>query len=177
MGDQFQIAVEHHSRGKQTEALRRFNLILLEEAHNAQPSFRYQALWYAGEIYRQNGDEKTALTIFLLHRRNRPNEMQEESLLNIATLLIEVKTGGFIGIGSTNYYDKAKALITLWLKKYNGGDRTPEALYTMGQCCEKLKQKEEAKEVYTKIKNEYPNSEFAAQAKKRLKKLNSWWGR
>ncbi len=177
MADQFQIAMEHNSRGKKRDALRRFNLILLEEAHNAKPSFRYQALWFAGEIYRAEGDEKLALKIFLLHRSNRPSEMQEESLLNIATLLLEVKTGGFIGIGSTKYYDKAKTLVNTWLKKYTGGARTAEALYTLGQCCEKLKQKEEAKSVYTRVKKEYPNSSWAEKAKKRLKKLNSWWGR
>jgi outer membrane protein assembly factor BamD (BamD/ComL family) len=173
--NQFSEGIRLHSRGKYTQALRRFNLILMEESSNTSRSFKPQALWYAGDIHMKEGYEKEALSIFILHSRNNPRDMEEDTALNIALLLLEVKTGGFIGIGSTKYYDKCKGFLNFWIDSYSNSQRMAEALYTLGQVNEKLKLKSEAKAVYKEIVNNYSNSQFAKKAKKRLKKLNSFW--
>lgn len=173
MDDQFRAGLDHHARGEWAKARLRFNLILMEAPANQQ--VREAALWYAGDTLLREGDNDGALAVFLVHHRAAPRAMLEATSLRIAKLLLDVKTGGFIGIGATKYVDRAKAILDWWIASFPRHDDAPEAWYTLGQTHEKLKNKEEAKRVYLKVIEMYPQTRFAEEAKKRLKKMDAWY--
>ncbi|MEZ7893279.1 MAG: tetratricopeptide repeat protein [Candidatus Wallbacteria bacterium] len=172
--DHLSIGLEALNRNDYRTALLRFNLILIEEPVNASPALRDQAFWYAGVTNQKKGEDKTALTIFITHYLNRPEILKEETTLNIASMLVNVKTGGFLGIGSKKHYEKAKNMLSWWMSAFPASKRMPEALYAMGQCCERFKDKIGAQAVYQQIIDKFPQTSFAEDAKKRIKALNSW---
>ena len=171
--DQYAMGFEAFNRGDYSNALFRFNLILVEEPVNGQ--FRNKAFWYAGLTKMNQKENDAALSIFIVYSLNFPETLKEETTLNIAGLLLEVKTGGFIGIGTTKYYDKAKNMLNWWIGSYSGSKRMPEAYFKLGECYEKLKDTNNAVLTYKKIADQYPNTTIAEDAKKRIKAISSWW--
>ncbi len=174
MEEQLRIGLDHHARGEWAKARLRFNLVLLE-AGPADARVRSAARWYAADSLMREGDADGALAVFCLHQRENPREMLELTSLNIAKLLLEVKTGGFLGIGATKYYDRAKAILDWWIASFPRHESAPEARFTLGATCEKLKDKEGAKAAYQFVIQNYPSTYFAEEAKKRLKKLDAWY--
>lgn len=173
MDEQFRAGLDHHGRGEWAKARLRFNLVLMEAPANAP--VREAALWYAGDSLLREGDTDRALAVFILHHRANPRAMVEATTLRIAKLLLEVKTGGFIGIGATKYVDRAKAILDWWLASFPRHEDAPEAWFTLGQTLEKLKNKDQAKRAYEQLIRDYPNTRFAEEAKKRLKKMDAWY--
>ncbi len=171
--EQFAFGCEALNRGDFNTAIFRFNLILIEE--NINGIFRNKAFWYAGLTKMRQKDYDTALAIFIIYNNNFPETLKEDTTLNIASLLLEVKTGGFIGIGTTKYYDKAKNMLNWWTASYPASQRLPEAYFTLGQCYEKLKDTNNAVLTYKKIADLYPNTTISEDAKKRIKAISSWW--
>lgn len=171
--EQFKFGLEALSRNDYWTALFRFNLILIEEPTN-NSQFKTGAFWYAGYTKMLMKEYDIALAIFILHYLNNPNVLTEDTIFNIGSLLLEVKTGGFLGIGATKYYDKAKEILLWWINKYPNSKKMPEAYLKLGMCYEKLKDKENAISIYQKVINLYPNTTFADEAQKRIKSLNSW---
>ena len=174
--EQFATGLDALNRGDYTTALLRFNIVMIEEAVGVPNGFRNKAFWYAGHTFMKKGDYETSLGIFIIHYLNNPETMKEDTVLNIASMLLEVKTGGFIGIGSKKYYDKSMDMLNFWVANFPRSPRFPEALYKQGECFEKMKNKEGAKAAYQKIVDNFPNTSIAEDAKKRIKKLNSFWG-
>jgi len=172
---QFAAGMEALNRGDYTNAIMRFNVVLIEEPANTPNGFRNNAFWNAGLTHMKKGNQETALAIFILHNINYPQVLAEDTTLNIAQLLLDVKTGGFIGIGATKYYDKAKNMLTWWMSSFQNSKRYPEALLSLGVSYEKLKDKESAKATYQQVIDKYPQTTLAEEAKKKLKALNSWW--
>lgn len=171
--EQFGFGCAALNTGDYWTALFRFNLILVEEPVNGP--FRNKAFWYAGYTKMLQKDHDTALAIFIIFNQNFPETLKEDTMLNIASLLLEVKTGGFIGIGSTKHYDKAKNILDWWIASFPGSQKFPEALFTLGKCYEKLKDTNSAVLTYKKIADMYPNTTLAEDAKKRIKAISSWW--
>jgi len=171
--DQYAIAMEAFSRGDYNKATFRFNVILVEEPINGQ--FRNKAFWYAGLAKMNNGEKETALSIFIVYNLQFPETMKEETTLNIAKLLMEIKTGGFIGIGSTKHFDKAKCILEWWISSFESSKQLPEAYFKLGECYEKLKDTNNAVLTYKKIVDIYPGTTIAEDAKKRIKAISSWW--
>ncbi len=171
--EQFGFGCEALNRGDYSTAIFRFNLILIEEPINGP--FRNKAFWYAGLTKMRQKDYDTALSIFIIYNNNFPQTLKEDTTLNIAALLLEVKTGGFIGIGTTKHYDKAKNMLNWWVCSFPQSQRLPEAYFTLGKCYEKLKDTNNAVLTYKKIADMYPNTTIAEDAKKRIKAISSWW--
>jgi tetratricopeptide (TPR) repeat protein/predicted RNA-binding Zn-ribbon protein involved in translation (DUF1610 family) len=171
--EQFGFGCAALNTGDYWTALFRFNLILIEEPVNGP--FRNKAFWYAGYTKMLQKEHDTALAIFIIFNLNFPETLKEDTMLNIASLLLEVKTGGFIGIGSTKHYDKAKNILDWWVASFPGSQKYPEALFTLGKCYEKLKDTNSAVLTYKKIADMYPNTTMAEDAKKRIKAISSWW--
>lgn len=171
--DQYAMGFEAFNRGDYSKALFRFNLILVEEPVNGQ--FRNKAFWYAGLTKMNQKEYETALSIFIIYNVSFPETLKEETTLNIASLLLEVKTGGFIGIGSTRYYEKAKNMLNWWIESYSGSKRLPESYFKLGECYEKMKDTNNAVLTYKKIADNYPDTTMAEDAKKRIKAISSWW--
>ncbi|HOD41053.1 MAG TPA: tetratricopeptide repeat protein [Candidatus Wallbacteria bacterium] len=171
--EQFGFGCAALNTGDYWTALFRFNLILVEEPANGP--FRNKAFWYAGYTKMKQKEHDAALAIFIIFNLNFPETLKEETTLNIASLLLEVKTGGFIGIGSTKYYDKAKNMLDWWIASFPNSQRLPEAYFTLGNCYEKLKDTNNAVLTYKKVADLYPNTSIAEDAKKRIKAISSWW--
>ncbi|HNY11553.1 MAG TPA: tetratricopeptide repeat protein, partial [Candidatus Wallbacteria bacterium] len=171
--DQYAMGFEAFNRGDYSKALFRFNLSLVEEPVNGQ--FRNKAFWYAGMTMMSMKEYDKALSIFIIYSINFPETLKEETVLNIASLLLEVKTGGVLGIGSTRYYDKAKNMFMWWVESYPNSKRLPEVYFKLGECYEKMKDTNNAVLIYKKIVDSYPNTTLAEDSKKRIKAISSWW--
>jgi len=174
--EQFATGLDALNRGDYTTALLRFNIVMIEEAVGVPNGFRNKAFWYAGHTFMKKGDYETSLAIFIIHYLNNPETMKEDTVLNIASMLLEVKTGGFIGIGAKKYYDKSMDMLNFWVANFPRSQRLPEAFFKQGECFEKMKNKDAAKAAYQKVVDSFPNTSIAEDAKKRIKKLNSFWG-
>jgi TolA-binding protein len=70
-------------------------------------------------------------------------------------------------------YERAESGFDEWLARYAWADhpRTPQAMFWLGYCREKLGHPERARETYGRLLASYGDSPAAAQARQRIERM------
>lgn len=110
--------------------------------------------YYAGVIYLQNGDFKNAI--------------EQLSDFSSSDALLQGRAYALLGDANMelNNFTEAKSQYQNAASYKPNKEFTPEYLYKLAVACEKANDNEGALAAYTKIVDEYPNSEKANDAKK-----------
>jgi len=169
--EQLELGIDYYQRRDYTNAIIHLNIIIRDMGRT--PALG-QALWWAGKTQMELDNKKLSAVIYLQLMNQFPRH-KPKAAIEAARVLLGLKSGGFIGIGRKTYYKQALICASIIVDQYFGSPEVAEALYIQGQCYEKLKKKDKAKKVYKNIVDNYKTSPWAPKAKKRIKKLSSWW--
>ncbi|MCK5683726.1 tetratricopeptide repeat protein [bacterium] len=169
--EQLEIGMDFYQRRDFNNAIIHLNVIIRDMGNTPVLG---KALWWAARTQMELDNKEYAALIYLQLMNKFPRH-KPKAAMEAARVLVGLKSGGFIGIGRKTYYKQALICASIIVDQYFGSPEVAEALYMQGQCFEKLKKKNKAKIVYKKIVENYKTSPWAPKAKKRIKKLSSWW--
>ncbi len=141
------------------------------------PDWISKALFYLGSIYKSLGDTVKSSEYFARVIKDFPNSVYaNESRKNLGLQIVEqsfdaadslvTQAGMFFDSGNT---DKMIPLLQEAVSRYPESPVIPKAIYTLGWTYENVYlSKDSAVKYYSRLKTEFPNSEYAKSVASRL---------